>query len=46
MFYPVIDANAAMLEHLSRKFICADEEDLYLFGDYNSDKASLFNVQL
>ena len=46
MFYPVIEANADMLDHLSKKFVCAGEEDLFLFGDYNSDKASLFNVQL
>ena len=45
-FYPVIEKNREVLKHLSKKFQCVDEEDLYLQGDYDSDVASLFNVQL
>ena len=45
-FYPVVDQNKSILKHLSKKFQCVDEKDLYLQGDYDSDVASLFNVQL
>lgn len=35
-----------MIEKYQKKFICVDEADLFLYGDYNSDAASQFKMQL
>ena len=45
-FLPIRKENRELVNFHSKKFKCVDEEDLYMYGDYNSDKASLFNIQL
>ena len=29
-----------------KKFLCVDKEEMKLYGDYNSDKARILNMQL
>ena len=46
MFMPVYPPSAGEVEFYHKKFDCADKENLNIYGDYNSFKASQFNVQL
>jgi len=39
-FMPVYKSSAAEVDFYWKKFQCADKENLYLYGDYNSYKAS------
>ena len=45
-FNPSNEGNKALVDLYQKKFHCLGEEDLYVFGDFNSDRASLMNVQL
>ena len=44
MFMPVYAPSADEVKFYEKKFQCADQENLMLYGDYNSFKASQFNV--
>ena len=45
-FYPMDKKNRGFIEKYQKKFHCIDPEDLYVYGDWNSDKSSFINVQL
>lgn len=34
------------LELYQRKFLCPPQKELYVYGDYNSHKGSMLNIQL
>ena len=38
-FYPLHAASEGVVDFYSSKFICLEEEDLSIYGDYNTDKA-------
>ena len=41
-FYPNTDSD---VEFYHKKFLCIDKEDIEVYGDWNSHKAQLLNVQ-
>ena len=32
------------MDMYKKKFFCPDQEDLRIFGDYNSERAQIFNI--
>ena len=42
---PINQEGKDVLSFYHKKLNCVDEENLLLYGDYGSYKASLFNVQ-
>ena len=45
VFLPIYEDSRDEVDFYSKKFECVDKEDLILYGDYSSYKASQFNVQ-
>ena len=45
-FMPINAQNRPTVEMYQKKFLCIDKKDMRLFGDYNSDKARILNMQL
>ena len=45
-FLPAVGGNKEIVQTYQKKFKCAREEDLNIFGDFDSAKARLFNIQL
>ena len=43
-FFPIVESMKKEVDLYSKKFKCADESELYLYGDYNSYKASSISV--
>ena len=43
-FLPVYPSSLSDVKFYQKKLMCADTENLFLYGDYNSSKASLFNI--
>ena len=46
MFLPIYKASVLEVEFYHRKFQCVDKAEMFLRGDYNSNTANQFNVQL
>ena len=44
MFMPPYAESAAEVVFHRKKFVCVNRENLYIYGDYNSYKASLLSV--
>ena len=40
-FMPIVPSHRTYLDIYQKKFICLDEEDLFVYGDVNSDKGSV-----
>ena len=45
-FKPSYVDNTDLVNTYQKKFTCIDEEDAFIFGDYNSVSANLINIQL
>ena len=45
-FMPTIESQRTFVDTYQKKFICLNEEDLFLYGDYDSANASQFEIQL
>ena len=45
-FLPITKNAVPSVEIHQKKFLCIDREELRMYGDYNSDKARLINIQL
>jgi len=45
-FFPIVEESHPELDFHSKKFICVDQEDMFISGDYSSAKARLMNFQL
>lgn len=45
-FLPTIEADKGFAKTYLKKFECIDPEDTYIYGEYNSDRASLMDIQL
>ena len=43
-FMPLVSSDRGFVDAYQKKFICLDEEDLFLYGDYNSLIASQINI--
>jgi len=44
IFFPIVDESRAELDFHSKKFICANTEDMFINGDYSSVRARLINM--
>ena len=42
---PIFEASRDEVSFYSKKLNCVNEADLRIYGDYNSYKAQLFNIQ-
>ena len=45
-FLPVEKKNVAVVKSQQKKLLCVDHEDMQIYGDYNSNKARIINIQL
>ena len=45
-FMPINEKNKPTVQMYQKKFLCVDKEEMKLYGDYNSDKARILNMQL
>ena len=43
--FKMVDHYKQDFELYQKKFFCPNQEDLRIFGDYNTEKGQLFNVQ-
>ena len=43
-FMPLVSSDRGFVDAYQKKFICLDEKDLFLYGDYNSLAASQMNI--
>ena len=45
-FMPTLESEVTLTKTYQKKFHCIGEEDMYVFGEFNSNQASLLNIQL
>ena len=45
-FFKTSKQNRDIINTYTKKFVCADESEMEVFGDFNSDNAQLMNIQL
>ena len=45
-FLPIHPGSYGNIDLYRKKFLCVDPEDMYIFGNFESYKARLMNVQL
>ena len=45
-FLPITENAKPSVEIHQKKFLCVDPKEMRMYGDYNSDKARLINIQL
>ena len=43
--YPIFETSAQVVNIWKKKFVCADKEDLIIYGDYNSAKAQTISMR-
>lgn len=42
--FPTVKSQKGLVTFFKKKFLCIDPADAYIFGDFNSDEASLLNI--
>ena len=43
--YPIFETSEYLVDLWKRKFVCADQKDLVIYGDYNSAKAQTISIR-
>ena len=43
---PIVKNGVQFVENFQRKFLCIDKSEMYVNGDFNSEKARNLHVQL
>lgn len=45
-FWPIHESSSYFVSTYHQKFLCLKQEDMTVYGDFNSDKARMLSVQL
>ena len=45
-FMPINEKNKPTVQMYQKKFLCVEKDEMKLYGDYNSEKARILNMQL
>ena len=43
-FMPIAEGNLKEVSKYQRKFLCVEQDEMYLYGNYNSEKARLLTI--